>query len=356
ELKAAQAQLQAQKTEQTALAKQYEASQKAQQQLQAKLTQQEEGFTTAQAQLKKANTDIAQLQKEIEKQKQLMTQASDQQVKSLTVELTQQVSLLKLQEAVLKKAEEDSRATREALAKQQAVAKQLAEQNKQLQAQLKDNEQQAAKLQTVLTAQTAQTEQHKALEAELKQQMSLTSNEALKAQIMELNKKVMQLQDENDKLKAKIAPSGSTSIMGAPKKQLSQKELKAIAQANAKRNQRIIEEITKQKYSKLDSFTYYKILQKGKPITNVQKKNITFIMREQLTDGTLTVLYKDQEPVTLPYSELPAPLNSFVEKAGEGGMVKVYIKPEGGYGVDGIPGVIPPNSMSIIDLKIISAK
>ncbi|EPE1184538.1 hypothetical protein PQ191_004116, partial [Providencia stuartii] len=142
--------------------------QKAQQQLQAKLTQQEEGFTTAQAQLKKANTDIAQLQKEIEKQKQLMTQASDQQVKSLTVELTQQVSLLKLQEAVLKKAEEDSRATREALAKQQAVAKQLAEQNKQLQAQLKDNEQQAAKLQTVLTAQTAQTEQHKALEAELK--------------------------------------------------------------------------------------------------------------------------------------------------------------------------------------------
>lgn len=66
-------------------------------------------------------------------------------------------------------------------------------------------------------------DQLKKLEAELKQQMSLTSNEALKAQIMELNKKVMQLQDENDKLKAKIAPSGSTSIMGAPKKQLSQK-------------------------------------------------------------------------------------------------------------------------------------
>ncbi|MDE8752893.1 hypothetical protein, partial [Providencia stuartii] len=66
-----QAQLQAQKTEQATLAKQYEAGQKAQQQLQEKLAKQEQEFATAQTQLKKANTDVVELQKEIEKQKQL---------------------------------------------------------------------------------------------------------------------------------------------------------------------------------------------------------------------------------------------------------------------------------------------
>lgn len=54
----------------------------------------------------------------------------------------------------------------------------------------------------------------------------------------------------------------------------------------------------------------------------MKKKSITFIMREQLTDGTVTVLYTDKNPVTLPYNELPVPLNSFIEKAGEGGWLR----------------------------------
>ncbi|MFL3037056.1 hypothetical protein, partial [Providencia stuartii] len=70
-----------------------------QQQLQEKLAKQEQEFATAQTQLKKANTDVVELQKEIEKQKQLMTQASDQQVKALTADLNQQIALLKKQEA-----------------------------------------------------------------------------------------------------------------------------------------------------------------------------------------------------------------------------------------------------------------
>ncbi|WP_236611157.1 FKBP-type peptidyl-prolyl cis-trans isomerase, partial [Providencia burhodogranariea] len=217
-----------------------------------------------------------------------------------------------------------------------------------LKKQLADN----SKLQKGLTS--AQ-EKLKKLQAELEQQKSLTSEKTLKSQIMDLNKQILELRDENEKLKAKPIPKSSVLSGMPPKKQANENELNMVAEQNNTRNQKIIEDITKQKYSKLDSFTYYKILQKGKPITNVKNKKITFIMREQLTDGTVTVLYTDKNPVTLPYNELPVPLNSFIEKAGEGGMVKVYIKPEGGYGVKGIPGQIPPNSMSIIDLKIISA-
>ncbi|MGM0939326.1 MAG: hypothetical protein ACQEWL_22330, partial [Pseudomonadota bacterium] len=85
-----------------------------------------------------------------------MTQASDQQIKALSADLDQQVAQLKQKEAALQKAEAESQATREALAKQDAAAKQLAQQNQQLLAQLKDNEQQASKLQTALATQTAQ--------------------------------------------------------------------------------------------------------------------------------------------------------------------------------------------------------
>lgn len=71
----------------------------------------------------------------------------------------------------------------------------------------------------------------------------------------------MQLQEENDKLKAKPSSTGAAAVRPSVK-QLTQKELNAIAEENKKRNQKMIEEITKQKYSKLDAFTYYKILQK----------------------------------------------------------------------------------------------
>ena len=43
----------------------------------------------------------------------------------------------------------------------------------------------------------------------------------------------------------------------------------------------------------------------------------------------------------------------FVSLAGAGGAVDVYIKPEGGYGVAGIEGQIPPNSMSMIKLNVL---
>ncbi|MBP6122850.1 peptidylprolyl isomerase [Providencia heimbachae] len=173
---------------------------------------------------------------------------------------------------------------------------------------------------------------------------------------MDLNKTIARLQQENESLKSKPASSNKGLAGRVNPKAPSAQDLKQIANENSKRNEKIIEQITQQKYSKLDSNTYYKVLQAGSPITNVKNKDITFIMREQLTDGTVTVMYTDKNPVTLPYNELPTPLNSFIEKAGEGGMVKVYIKPEGGYGVQGIPGEVPPNSMSIIDLKIIKAK
>ncbi|MTB66347.1 peptidylprolyl isomerase [Providencia sp. wls1943] len=161
-----------------------------------------------------------------------------------------------------------------------------------------------------------------------------------------------QLREENDALRAsKKTPTGKTPTII----QIPSADNATIAKENEKRNQKILQDIKQQKYSKLDNYTYYKVLQKGTPITNVKDKKITLIMREQLTDGKVTVMHTEKNPMVLPYDQLPPPMNSFVEKVGVGGMVKIYIEPEGGYGPEGIPGEVPPNSMSIIDLKVIQA-
>ena len=388
--------------------------------MQAALTQNEQNYTAAQKQLAQAKTDLQALQQDVKKQTALLSQASDQQVKTLTADINKQQSLLKQKEDALSKLDADKKAIQESLTshqsdkkklealnaqlitqakeqgstitklesdvaarnkKQSEVEKELADANKQIsalkldvnklntvssKAQAQDTE--LEKLKKLLSEKTeASTQSEKELiavqenlnklKAELAAQGSIKDEAVLKSQIRDLNATITRLQDENDALRTKPAASGNRGMANrvAPKAP-SAKETQQIADENSKRNQKIIEQITQQKYSKLDSNTYYKILQAGSPITNVKNKDITFIMREQLTDGTVTVMYTDQNPVTLPYKELPTPLNSFVERAGEGGMVKVYIKPEGGYGVQGIPGEIPPNSMSIIDLKILKVK
>ncbi|MEY0663742.1 hypothetical protein AB7281_14010, partial [Providencia rettgeri] len=367
---------------QNALSKQFANSEKQQADLLAKLSQQEQSYATAQAQLKQAKADLQKLQADVEKQTALIGQASDKQVKELTINLNKQIALLKQKESALAKLESEKKSINDALTAQENEKRKLEQQNQQFVKQTKSQEDKINKLESDIAAKTKKQseveqkladtnklfgdlkttsqkelalaqEKLKKLQTELDSRKSISSDETLKLQIVDLNRLITQLQDENDALKAR---SGSKTNTGLAGRVPPSKDLKAIAAENAKKNQKIIEQITAQKYSKLDNNTYYKIMQAGSPIKDVKNKDVTFIMREQLTDGKVTVLYTDQNPVTLPYSQLPAPLNSFVERAGEGGMVKVYIKPEGGYGVEGIPGEVPPNSMSIIDLKIIKAK
>ncbi|WP_239354813.1 hypothetical protein, partial [Providencia rettgeri] len=382
ELATAKKQLAEQQAAQNVLSKQYVESQKQQQQLQENLKQNEQNFVNAQKQLEQANAELLKLQKDVEKQTALVGQASDKQVKALTADLNKQVTLLKEKESAIAKLESEKKSISDALAAQESEKKKLDQQNQQFTKQTKAQEDKISKLESDIAAKTKKQseieqkltdtnkllgdlkansqkelalaqEKLKKLQTELDSSKSISSDEALKSQIMALNRQITQLQNENDALKARGGSKSSTGLAGRIPPS---KDAKVIAAENAKKNQKIIEQITAQKYSKLDSNTYYKIIQVGSPIKDVKNKDVTFIMREQLTDGKVTVLYTDQNPVTLPYNQLPAPLNSFVERAGEGGMVKVYIKPEGGYGVEGIPGEVPPNSMSIIDLKIIKAK
>ncbi|EUD09069.1 FKBP-type peptidyl-prolyl cis-trans isomerase [Providencia alcalifaciens] len=393
------------------IAKQLTDSQNQYAQLQAQLATNEQGYAEAKKQLAQANAEVQKLRTELEKQTELAGKATDQQVKELTTELNQQITLLKAREETLTKLDLENKNVQNSLKAQLSDKQQLESQNALLASQAKEiqiaklekdiasrNQQQSDLEQKLLdvnkqlnvlkleaekftaesvakkdqellqlkkqldekTAADSQSRQElasvqenlKKAKDELASLKAFSTDDGLKLQIRDLNQRVTQLREENDALRAnkKTVAGKAPNIIQIPPA-----DNTTIAKENAKRNQKILEDIKQQKYSKLDNFTYYKVLQKGTPITDVQDKKITLIMREQLTDGKVTVMHTEKNPMVLPYNQLPPPMNSFVEKVGVGGMVKIYIEPEGGYGPEGIPGEVPPNSMSIIDLKVIQA-
>ena len=395
------------------IAKQLTDSQNQYAQLQAQLATNEQGYAEAKKQLAQANAEVQKLRTELEKQTELAGKATDQQVKELTTELNQQITLLKAREETLTKLDLENKNVQNSLKAQLSDKQQLESQNALLASQAKEKEIQIAKLEKDIASRNQQQSDLEQklldvnkqlnvlkLEAEkftaenvakkdqellqLKKQLdektaadsqsrqelasvqenlkkakdelaslkAFSTDDGLKLQIRDLNQRVTQLREENDALRAnkKNVAGKAPNIIQIPPA-----DNTTIAKENEKRNQKILEDIKQQKYSKLDNFTYYKVLQKGTPITDVQDKKITLIMREQLTDGKVTVMHTEKNPMVLPYNQLPPPMNSFVEKVGVGGMVKIYIEPEGGYGPEGIPGEVPPNSMSIIDLKVIQA-
>ncbi|EGT3611509.1 hypothetical protein FAP59_18145 [Morganella morganii] len=132
----------------------------------------------------------------------------------------------------------------------------------------------------------------------------------------------------------------------------------AIAKANIARNNIILSDIMKQNYIQFDNNIYFKILKQGNPVSvsSISDKEVIFTLHETRTDGTVMVEHNRDNPVSMPYNQLPLPLNIFIAKAGEKGKVKIYIKPEGGYGKAGIPGKVPPESMSVITIEVLSIK
>lgn len=88
----------------------------------------------------------------------------------------------------------------------------------------------------------------------------------------------------------------------------------------------------------------------------MENKTVTLTLNETLTDGTVTVNYNKTQPLVIPYYQLPPPLNFFVTTAGENGRLKIYARPEVAYGSTGIPGKIPPESMSITTIEVLSIK
>lgn len=218
------------------------------------------------------------------------------------------------------------------------LSAQLAEAKVQLEKQNTENAQQVSTLKQQQTESIAKlNEQIKAKEAELAKVNTDTSN----------------ILKENKTLKEQLEKMAGEGQMIAGQLAYA---YSVIGKDNAQRNKSILSEIQKQNYVQYDDNTYFKILKQGKPVDSITGKTVVFTMHEELTDGTVTLNYDKAKPLILPYRQLPLPLNTFIAKAGINGKAKIYIKPGGGYGKNGVPGQVPPESMSIVTIEILDIK
>ncbi|MBG2913741.1 hypothetical protein [Proteus terrae] len=218
------------------------------------------------------------------------------------------------------------------------LSAQLAEAKVQLEKQNTENAQQISTLKQQQTESIAKlNEQIKAKDAELAK-VNTDTNNILK---------------ENKTLKEQLEKMAGEGQMIAGQLAYA---YSIIGKDNAQRNKSILSEIQKQNYVQYDDNTYFKILKQGKPVASIAGKTVVFTMHEELTDGTVTLNYDKAKPLILPYRQLPLPLNTFIAKAGINGKAKIYIKPGGGYGKNGVPGQVPPESMSIVTIEILDIK
>ncbi|MCT8263671.1 sugar transporter [Proteus terrae] len=218
------------------------------------------------------------------------------------------------------------------------LSAQLAEAKVQLEKQNTENAQQVSMLKQQQTESIAKlNEQIKAKDAEL----------------AKVNTDTSKILKENKTLKEQLEKMAGEGQMIAGQLAYA---YSIIGKDNAQRNKSILSEIQKQNYAQYDDNTYFKILKQGKPVVSIAGKTVVFTMHEELTDGTVTLNYDKAKPLILPYRQLPLPLNTFIAKAGINGKAKIYIKPGGGYGKNGVPGQVPPESMSIVTIEILDIK
>lgn len=218
------------------------------------------------------------------------------------------------------------------------LSAQLAEAKVQLEKQNTENAQQVSMLKQ------QQTESIAKLNAQIK---------AKDAELAKVNTDTSKILKENKTLKEQLEKMAGEGQMIAGQLAYA---YSIIGKDNAQRNKSILSEIQKQNYVQYDDNTYFKILKQGKPVVSIAGKTVVFTMHEELTDGTVTLNYDKAKPLILPYRQLPLPLNTFIAKAGINGKAKIYIKPGGGYGKNGVPGQVPPESMSIVTIEILDIK
>jgi FKBP-type peptidyl-prolyl cis-trans isomerase len=102
-----------------------------------------------------------------------------------------------------------------------------------------------------------------------------------------------------------------------------------------------------------DTGLYYKIIEPGTGPKATRADKVTVHYVGTLPDGTTFDSSRERgQPATFPVSGVVPGFGEGVQMIGEGGKIKLYIKPELGYG-SRPAGKIPPNSFLVFDVEMI---
>jgi FKBP-type peptidyl-prolyl cis-trans isomerase len=122
-------------------------------------------------------------------------------------------------------------------------------------------------------------------------------------------------------------------------------------------NEQLMAKAAKMKNAvKAKSNFIYLIHKPGSALKVTPTDSIRLRIVEKLGDGTVIASEKDNNVIAAAVKDIPHTLQEVVVKLGIGGEATLYIPPKLAYGEKGVAGKIPPNSLSIMTIKVLGIK
>lgn len=178
-----------------------------------------------------------------------------------------------------------------------------------------------------------------------------------------INQFVMGMEHAMSGVKSQIDSLKADSIRQAFAAKVQEKVIKD-EQALAEKNKKVSDDflaLNKKKQGVVTSKSglQYKILEKGKGPKPTMNDSVMLTYKGMFIDSTIFDSTTTMQPVPLNLQKTIPGLSEGLQLMSEGAHYQFFIPPELGYGPQGAPPVIPPNSVLIFDVtlsKILSKK
>ncbi|ENX50580.1 MULTISPECIES: FKBP-type peptidyl-prolyl cis-trans isomerase [Acinetobacter] len=140
-------------------------------------------------------------------------------------------------------------------------------------------------------------------------------------------------------------------------KQMQQKQLDDAKKTESSNANFLTENANKEGVKTTASGLQYKIIKEGTGKQPTATSVVKVHYKGQLTDGKVfDSSYDRGEPVEFPLNKVIPGWTEGLQLLKEGGKATFYIPAQLGYGEQGVPGMIPPNSTLIFDVELLEVK